>query len=402
MGLARREAMLQRWASVAGLIGCMSLVACGGGDDGPPGLVVPGGETNKNPAVGVDANGNPIDENGNPVDPRLDGRYELSNYFDLTSAGIFPDAANDTLKALSNFRESPSRTIVEVAAANNVPVVDTLMNVLPGVVKDIVFGALDEYVFNALFQKAPVTKTITEIIDDLASITTKFELVTQLDLPPGDELGNTPAYHQVSGVAWNWMDKRNVITPEQALPGLKFEREIVQTNAVRLETKSSTLETGRLTIGEHTITVPLGTFAIAAVDRLIQDKFGAKDLRDAMGKIVNCDALAESVSKKCVGNVCVGHKTEVKNVCTVGLDLIVALVRGQIMRLDIPLLNMDHGTAQMWDAPVEGGPQDALIDRIDNGYWTSSVNVKSDKKTILSWFVGRRIGEFGVEPGATR
>lgn len=382
-----------------------AVVACGGSDEGAPDPMRGSGDRAEGPmtdqpnGVKLDAAGRPIGPDGKPLAEKLDGKYELSNHFDLTSAGIFPDAANDTLKALSNFKEKPTQTFVDLLDAANVPIVPTVLNAIPSFIRDQVLGFIDDHVFKSLYQNVPVAKTLTSMLDDLASITTKFELVTLLDLPQGDATGNIQASHSFTGIAYDWQDKRTVIGAPEVVKSLTVQS--VAANAVSLEKHSPLLETARLSVGDHKFSVPIGSFAVLAADKLAQDKFGVPNLRAALGKVVDCEALADDVSKRCIdpvgpGKVCVGHKTEIKNLCTTGLDVLVGVIQGQIKRLDLPLLHLKDGVAQMWDAPADKGPLDATVDRIDNGYWTASVNVGKTEKTILATFTGRRLGDVAV------
>jgi hypothetical protein len=378
-------------------------IACGGGgDDGAPDpMSAPGnaggGSVGAN-GVPLGPAGLPVGPDGKPLAPKLDGVYELSNYFDLTSTGVFPDAANDTLKALSNFKEHPSQTMVDLLDAAKVPVVPTVLNAIPSFIRDQVLGYIDDHIVKSLYQKVPFAQNLTSMLDDLATITTKFELVTSLELPVGDAIGDASASHTFAGVAYTWNDKRSVINAPDVLKSL--EKQSVRANAVSLEKRSPELESARLKIGDHMFNVPIGSFAVLAADKLVQEKFGAPDLRAAFGKVIDCAALADDVSKRCVdppgpGKICVDHKTEIEGLCNVGLDALVSTIQGQIKRLDLPLLHMKEGAAQMWDAPVVKGPLDATIDRIDHGYWTATVNVGKTEKTILATFIGRRTGDVG-------
>ena len=65
----------------------------------------------------------------------------------------------------------------------------------------------------------------------------------------------------------------------------------------------------------------------------------------------------------------------------------------QIAEGDIDVLNLQDGTAQMWDAPAEGAPLDATIDRLDKGFWTAVVSLSKEDKPFVSTFTGRRIGD---------
>jgi hypothetical protein len=380
-----------------------AIAACGSSDgEDPAPLGDPG-------AQGTDANGNPvvIGPDGLPVGPdgkalptKLDGRFELSNSLDLTSAGIFPDMANDTLKALSDFREQPSSTIVELLQAANVPVVSQVLGVIPALIRDQVLGFIDDTVFKALYDKLPVTKQITGILDDLGSLATKFEVVTVLEFNVPGPTGNVLGTHQFTGVAYNWMEKRTVINAPDVIKTLELQK--VQINAVGLDMRSPELESARLAVGDHAFKVPIGSFAVLAADKLAADKFGTKDLRTGIHKVVNCAAVAKSVAARCIGigpaRVCVGHESDINNLCSIGIDIIVSTIQGRIKDLDIPALHLKSGTAKLWDAPAPGGQLNAIVDRVDEGYWTAGVGPQ-DKK-ILATFTGRRVGEFGSAPAA--
>ena len=376
-------------------------IACGGsGDDGAPDPMsapgnAAGGSVGAN-GVPLGPDGLPVGPDGKPLAPKLDGTYEISSYFDLTSAGVFPDAANDTLKALSNFKEHPSQTMVDLLGAAKVPVVPTVLNAIPSFIRDQVLGYIDDHIVKSLYQSVPFAQNLTSMLDDLATITTKFELVTSLDLPVGDAIGDSSASHTFAGIAYTWNEKRNVIHAPDVLKSL--EKQPVRANAVSLEKRSPELESARLKLGDHMFNVPIGSFAVLAADKLVQEKLGAADLRAAFGKVIDCAALADDVSKRCVdppgpGKICVDHKSEIEGLCNAGLDVLVGTLQSQIKRLDLPLLHMKEGEAQMWDAPVAKGPLDATIDRIDHGYWTATVNVGKTEKTILATFIGRRTGD---------
>jgi hypothetical protein len=396
-GMSKRLAVLIGSVAIA-----TSVVACGDEDPSTSDPTRPtnGEETpglSNKPVAGHNQEGVPVDENGVPVAPKLHGKYELYNKFDLTSTGILPDVANTTLKALSNFRESPSSTIVGLVDAANLPVVDQLLGVIPSVVKEYIYGWIDEAVFKQVYASVPMAKQIAGMLDDLASIVTQFELVTTLDMPEGDAVGDARTPHMISGVAYNWSEKRHIINAPELLQNLT--KQTPKTNAVLLDTLSPDLETGRLKIGDHTFSIPVGSFTVYAADKLVQEKFGAANLRDAVGKVVNCDAVAHYVAGMCYdpwgpGKVCVGHEAQIKSVCTTGLDLVVGVLVGQIKDLDIPLLKLESGTAEMWDAPALGQPLDAVVSRIDKGFWTASINAGGPTpKPVIATFTGKRLDD---------
>lgn len=392
------DGMIKRLGLVGAVALSLSVAACG--DD--PEIIEPNRPENASTKgngpdkmVGVNEDGVPVGPDGEPLVPQLHGKYELYSQFDLTSTGVLPDVANDVLKALSDFREKPSSTIVQLLDAANIPVVDQVLGVIPGAIKNLVLGYIDDHVFKALYQNVPVAKQITGVLDDLASIVTKFEVVTTLDLPEGDAIGDARAKHTIAGMAYNWDEQRHIINAPELVA--KLTEQTTKTNAVALEKLSSELETARLKIGDHTFSVPVGSFAVYAAEKLAQDKLKAPSLRAAIGNIVNCKALAEDVANRCIdptgpGKVCVGHAKEIEGLCTTGLDVLVGVVIGQIKALDIPVLHLEEGTAQMWDAPAPGQPLDAIVSRIDRGFWTAKINAgNAGEKPVVATFTGKRL-----------
>src|SRR5262245_86590 len=86
----------------------------------------------------------------------LSGQYELSNRFDLTSAGLLPDIANQTLRSLSGLKDNPAGTIIELLQAAGVPIVSTFLGALPDVLKQAIEGWFNDHVFKTLFDGVPV------------------------------------------------------------------------------------------------------------------------------------------------------------------------------------------------------------------------------------------------------
>jgi hypothetical protein len=386
--------LMPRRAAITALLITAFVAGCGdeasSDPSGSPSLNGEGGPV----AIGPD--GLPVGPDGKPLPPKLEGLYELSSEFDLTTAGVFPNGVNDTLKALSNFREKPSQTLVDLMDVANVPVITTVLGLMPSAIRDYVLGFIDEHVFKALYQAVPLTQTLTSMVDDLASIATKFQVVTKLDLPPGDGIGNAKAKHTISGLGYLWNGERHVVSAPELVS--RFTAQTADANAVALERRSPDIETGRLKLGAHTFSIPVGSFAVHGFDELAKAKFGAASLRDALGKVVNCDGLASSVATQCIdpwgpGKICVGHEADIKEICTTGLDLLVDAIKGQFARLDLPLVRFKEGLTQMWDAPTPNGPLDAIVDRLDHGFWTTSIAVGNVDRPVVATFTGRRVGE---------
>jgi hypothetical protein len=331
-------------------------------------------------------------KDGVPEPPEvLTGRYELSSFFDLTSAGLLPDAANETLKALSKFKENPSASIVELLTAANVPILGTVLKWLPGPLKDPFYNWFNEHVFKRVYAGLPVTEQIAGIIDSLGSIITRFEVVSALELGPADPSGNASANHRFAGVAFTVGDKRTYVDSPDLVSRI-VAAENFKANVVHITESAPDVEDGRLDLGDHTFPLPLGQFAVLGADQFVKQKFGAADLRAGLGQIIDCAALAKFVAEKCVANLCVGHEDDVKSLCEAGLDAVVSETKSRIAPLAFSSVQFASGEAKMWDAYLPDGARDNKADRLDNGTWKTLLDPGNGKKRpVVATFVGKRI-----------
>jgi hypothetical protein len=376
-----------------GLASLVSLaVACGGSDGA--------GGTN-GPAAAPPAADPSLGGQATSVD--LSGKYELSTRYDLTTAGVLPDIASQTLKALSDLESNPSKTILDLLEAAKVPIVANLLDAIPDEVKAPFEGWFNDHVFKALFQDVPVTEQIAQLISDIAAIATKFEVVSALDLAPTSDVGATTASHTLTGIGFTILSQRTVIDLPQNL-GTLTRADGVPSTAVHIVERSPAVENGRLAVGDHGFGFPLGDFVLLGVDKLAQAKLGASNLRDALGKVIDCAGIANDVAGECIGPVCVGHESDIEATCNAGLDLVAAQVQDGLKALNFDVLHLAEGDADMFDAPAPGGATDGKIDRIDNGIWKAAFRVTAKgEQPITALFSGKRVGDVaGAPPTATK
>jgi hypothetical protein len=371
---------------------CIAVALVGCGSEGSEG-------TSEDDATAA-KEGFPVGPDGKPLPTKLEGTYELATVVDLTEAAVVPKPVAETLTALSKFKEKPAQTIVDLLDAANVPAAGFL-NAVPGAIRPSVLGFIDDYIFKAVYDKVPVTKRLTDLLDDVGSVATEFQIVTRLELPGGDGAAKVKASHTLFGLGFGWDGKQHVIEVPQEIRAKVGAAQSLEANAAPLAPKSKDVELGRLQLDKHSFGIPVGTFAVKAIDQLATDRFGA-DLRGSLGKVIGCDKLAESVASKCIdpfgpGKACVGHADEIEKACTTGLDLLVKTVQTMIKGLDIAL-DLKVGTAQMWDAPEPNGPVDAVADRIALGFWDGAIRANNESTDFLSTFTGRRVGTAGAPP----
>ncbi len=377
-------------------VACSLAVACGGDPSGDTQDGALTGAGSKNGAANPPQAGS---ADGGATAVVLSGDYELSSTFDLTTAGVFPDAANGTLKGLSDLKDNPAKAIIDVLQANNVPIVSTVLGYLPTVLRDSFEGFINDTVFAALFANAPVTKSIASLIEDIAKMTTQFEVVSSLHLPPASDTGSSTGTHALRGVAFTVVGKRTVFEAPSLLTGLT-RADHVDASLVHIVERSPTVENGRLNLNDHAFGVPIGGYVNQAIDALAQASLGAPTLREALGKMLDCKAIGEAVANRCVGPVCVGHSASIEEMCASGLDAIASQVKSRMEGLNLNVVHLKSGEAQMWDAPTALGALDGKIDRIDNGTWAAALNVSKGEHPVVASFVGHRVGD-GAASGTT-
>ena len=112
--------------------------------------------------------------------------------------------------------------------------------------------------------------------------------------------------------------------------------------------------------------------------------FGA-NIHDVIANAVNCPALAATIADKCVLGVCVGHETELKSVCTGGINAIVELAHQQFAKHRLDAFQFASGDARLVDDNGDG-----VGDKIVDGAWDASMNLGMGLRHTPATFVGTR------------
>jgi len=318
----------------------------------------------------------------------LGGSYQLANRLDLASAGVLPDVASTTLHALSQLKEDPAGAILDLLEATHAPIVSNVLSVIPDALEQPLTQWINDNVFAALYQGVPVTQQIASIVDDLASLVTRFQVDTSLDLIEPDVTGASAATHSLAGVTFTVAEHALVVRAPDLLSDVTHGD--LSASALHIVEQSPDVQNGIIELRDHSIGLPIGAYVIHGIDQLMMAKFGQPNLRAALGALVNCSSVAHNVAQKCIGPVCVGHETELRNLCDAGLDAIVTSVEAQLMALNFKALHFKHGAAAMWDAAMAGGPRDGVVDRIEDGIWNLGVDVGTGEHAVYADFTGVR------------
>jgi hypothetical protein len=330
-----------------------------------------------------------------PSQVELGGKYQLASRLDLTDTGVLPNMASSTLQALSQLKTDPAGAIVQILEAVHAPIVSNVLSLIPSVVQQPLLNWIDDHVFATLFNGVPVTQHLAGMIDDIASLVTKFQLDTTLELAEPDETGDAAATHTLVGMTFSISNHSLVVNAPDLVSSTTQAQ--LDATALHIVEQSPNVENGVLDLHDHAIGLPLGAYVERATDQLMMQRFGQPDLRSALGALIKCQSIAQDVANKCIGPICVGHEAAIESLCNAGLDAIAAEVKTQLEKIAFNALRFHDGEAKMWDAPTDGGPTDGIIDRIDDGTWTLGIAVGSTEHPTTASFSGTRLPSAGTQ-----
>jgi hypothetical protein len=128
-------------------------------------------------------------------------------------------------------------------------------------------------------------------------------------------------------------------------------------------------EGGAIGFSEQHFGLNYGEYAWQGMEYASTQLFGG-GIRATLGKAVNCPALAKTISDKCVLTVCVGHETELKSICSGGLDALVDFSHDRMAAMRLEAFHLASGNARMIDDDGDG-----YGDRIVDGTWQAELNI---------------------------
>jgi len=362
------------------LAGCTSL----GGDD-DSGLS--GGDGASSGDGGGDDSGGADDgggddggDDGAAGDP-ISGIYHVNSSMDLTSTPLADDLVPSTVATLNELASRPAGTLIDLLESANVPILDQLLGLLGDLLLDPFAQFVDEFVVERVVDGLPLRDQLFLLANDVVVLVTQFELLSQLELAGLDEGGGSiSATHKLSGISLPFRGQDILVdTPE-------LIDEITIADGVSCSVSLGTTE-GSLQVGAHEFGLPLGGLALNALDQVIA-------LRQTLGDLFNCPALAQEVSSRCLTPLlCIGNREEIEQFCEAGLDQAVAQIESRISAaLNLVQIRFEAGDALLRDTD---GQADGLIDLLDQGNWDASISVNGIDVPFFAAFDGLRVEPAG-------
>jgi hypothetical protein len=291
------------------------------------------------------------------------GSYDLHSSIDLTVEALLPQPAADLVVTLRDFSANPAHTLITLAEDAGVPAVSELRAVLPDALESRLEGWINTEIAKVTIDGVPVTVVAAEIAALAETALTQFSIDSTL------AVSIDTATHTLSRLDFTPAG----IDASFALEGLPSE--IISSTA----TISSSADT--LTIGDHVFAIRYGEYAWRAVDQTFVTQHGA-GIRATLGTAIHCPGIAQVVANKCVLGVCVGHVSELTELCERGLDEVVERAHARIAAIKLDAVHFASGTAALVDID-----HDAIADRLVDGQWDAEINAGQGLRHIPATFV---------------
>ena len=302
----------------------------------------------------------------NPV-PAKTGPYQLVTTVDFTIEAILPREIEDVVVTLRGFSTNPARALLDLAERKGVPAVRILRAALPDSLENRLESWINDEIAKLKIQGKPITEYAGEIAMLAEIALTQFAVDSELALGEG---GGT---HQITG-----LDLRPA--------GIDFRLPIGGLAADILTQKPdiSLGERGAIELGDQHFGLAYGEYAWQGIEAASKLAFGG-GVRDTLGTVINCPGLARSIADKCVLGVCVGHETELRAICTGGLDAVVDFAHDKLAAMRLDVLHFANGNARLVDDDGDG-----VGDRIADGVWQAELNIGMGLRHAPASFVGTR------------
>jgi len=351
-----------------------------GGGDGDDNSGPGGGDSGEDDGGGEDDGDGGGDEPGDAIT----GIYRVQSTMDLSSSPIVQDLAGDALGTINDLANDPVTTLMDLLESANVPILDQLLALLPDLLLEPFKGFVNDFVLGQVVGSLPFRDQVLAMATDLTTLLTQFDLVSQFELTSVDQAGGVAlARHTLSGVEFHLDDQDLFVdTPE-------LVDQITTASDVTCSVALGEYE-GSIQVGDHAFGLPLGGFVLDGLNQSLLGSFGLGDVRGTLGALFDCPALAEDVSSRCLGILCVGNRDQIEAFCEAGLDQAAARIENSLLTaLDLAEVRLEAGDAILRD----DGEADGLVDLLDQGNWQTIVVVDGVELPFAAAFVGRRVGD---------
>jgi hypothetical protein len=287
-----------------------------------------------------------------PPKPVATGPYSVHSTIDLTPELVLPEPAEMVVLTLREFSTNPGGAMIDLAADAGVPAIDDL----PSYVQDKLEGWIDAEIAKVTVNGTPITQVAGSIAGLAETSLSTLDVDSRLD--------TTASTHTLTQVN---------------LPAFDASFDLGVTQPATCVSSA-----GALAIGDHTYGLAYGEYIWTALNHKMVAEYGY-DLRGALGAAVNCPSLAHTVANKCVWDYCVGHETQLTDICEAGLDEVAGRVHDKLAEMRFDALHFIAGEATLVDANLDG-----VAEALAAGTWTAELDAGQGLRHVPATFTGER------------
>lgn len=309
-----------------------------------------------------EGDGGDVSPGASPVPVVAIGTYQVRSKIDVTVEAVLPEPAEELVVTLRDFSVHPGHTLIDLADQAGVPAVSELRALLPDVLERRLDGWLDDEIAKVQIDGVSVTQLAGNAAALAESALTRFELDSEL------RIDGVQATHRLTAIDF---------TPAGLDARLAFDAEISAA-------ATATSRAGSLSIGDHRFGLAYGEYVWRATDTVIAQQFGS-GLRAALGSAIDCPRLAQVIANKCVLGVCVGHTSQLDELCERGLDEVVGIAHDKLAELRFDVLHFAAGGARLVDTSGDG-----IADALTGGEWTAEINAGFGLRAVPATFTASR------------
>lgn len=349
--------------------------------------------------VGLAACGSDADSTQKPPPSGLEisGDYALATKIDVPPTVLASQPAVDFIDLLRLLRHDPATAFFQLLDQAGVPLVADLFAILPDALKNELGDAINDY-WLSHGGAAGGNSELDKILAFADGTLARFTLASRLQIPappePTPDASAQPGpveivgHHAVSALLFDVAGGVPIPLPRSLIESLPLLPGPLDADPM-LTLTSATAGHGdaAMTVGDHFFGLAYGELIFAALN-------GAgtgETLRARLGRAFDCPAMGQAVANRCVLLLCIGHASEITQICEQGLDLAVDKVHERLSELSFRALRFEAGAADLWDARTAAGPLDGRVDRIDRGVFTkASIDVGTGPRTCRATFSGER------------
>jgi hypothetical protein len=282
--------------------------------------------------------------------PVASGTYQVRSNIDLTVEVLLPQMAADAVVTLRDFSTNPAQTMLDLAAELGVPAVQEIRDDLPDYVEDKLEGWINGEINKLTVNGVPVPQVAGNIAALAETALTQFELDSELTI------AGTSATHTLKAI-------------DLAPAGLAVRVELAALPGdIITATPTCSASQGTLTLGDHSFGLPYGEYMWTAINQAVTAQYGT-DVHGVIANTVNCPVLAHTVAAKCYWGYCVGHETQLTEICNAGVDEMVERAHDKFAEMRFDAIHFAAGTATLVDADHDGS-----VEALTSGVWTAEIN----------------------------